>query len=320
MTDDLSLRRLRRLSSERRNPRTGDIDVLPVQTLLERISVEDRGVAGAVRREIPAIARAVEAAVAAFEAGGRLIYIGAGTSGRLGVLDASECPPTFSVPPGMVIGIIAGGDGALRRAVEGAEDDRAAGAADLRAVDLSPRDVVVGIAASGRTPYAIGALAYARGIGATTVSLACVAGSDLARHADIAIAPVVGPEVLAGSTRMKSGTAQKMVLNMLSTAAMIRIGKTYQNLMVDLSVSNEKLATRAVGILCDLTGIGSERAVALLAEAGGELKTAILMELGGLTDAAARTRLADAGGSLRDALEGGRTRPQSQSGAQGTTS
>lgn len=303
MADPLSVASLHALISEGRNPRTRDIDRLSVPDLVARINAEDQRIAAAVEVELPAIARTVEAIVSAFQSGGRLIYIGAGTSGRLGVLDASECPPTYSVPPEMVVGLIAGGDRALRDAVEGAEDDADQGAADLRGVNVSDRDVVVGIAVSGRTPYVIGALDHARSVGAVTVALTCNPGSVMARHADIEIAPAVGPEVVTGSTRLKSGTAQKMVLNMLTTASMIRIGKTYENLMVDLKISNEKLRVRAIGILTEATGLGPDDASALLARAGGDLKRAILMQLGGLDRDAAAAMLAESGGVLRQAIE-----------------
>lgn len=292
------------LVSETRNPRTLDIDVLPAEDLVARMNQEDRLVALAVEPELPNIARAVDRIVAAFQRGGRLIYIGAGTSGRLGVLDASECPPTFSVPPGMVVGLIAGGDPAVRSSVEGAEDDPDQGRADLRGIDLRSTDVVVGISVSGRTPYTVGALGYAREVGAGTIALTCVPGSRLSACADIVIAPVVGPEILTGSTRLKSGTAQKMVLNMLSTASMIRIGKAYQNLMVDLSVSNRKLAARAVGILCEATGSAPDEARALLAESGNNVKLAILMKLTGLDREGARASLESSGGFLRHAVAG----------------
>lgn len=303
MTDAQSIADLRDLVSEARNPRSMDIDLLPVPDLVALINAEDKGVAASVERELPQIARAVERIEAAFRAGGRLIYIGAGTSGRLGVLDASECPPTFSVPPGMVVGLIAGGDTALRDAVEGAEDDRDQGAADLRAIGLRDKDVVVGVAVSGKTPYVLGALDFARQTGADTVALTCNPDSEMSRRADITIAPVVGPEVLTGSTRLKSGTAQKMVLNMLSTAAMIRIGKTYQNLMVDLSISNKKLNTRAVGILCETTGATPKEAEALLEESGRDVKLAILMKLTGLDRDASQACLNASGGVLRQAIE-----------------
>lgn len=303
MTDAKSIADLRGLVSEARNPRSMDIDLMPIPDLVALINAEDKGVALSVERELPQIARAVARIEAAFRAGGRLIYIGAGTSGRLGVLDASECPPTFSVSPDMVVGLIAGGDTALRHAVEGAEDDPAQGAEDLRGVGLTDRDVVVGIAVSGKTPYVLGALDHARRTGADTVALTCNPGSEMSRRADITIAPVVGPEVLTGSTRLKSGTAQKMVLNMLSTAAMIRIGKTYQNLMVDLSISNQKLTTRAIGILCETTGVSPQEAKRRLAESGQDVKLAILMTLTGLDRDASQARLDAAGGVLRQAIE-----------------
>jgi N-acetylmuramic acid 6-phosphate etherase len=291
------------LVSESRNPRSMGIDLMPTRDILHTINAEDRTVPEAVSRVIPEIARAVDAVVAAFGAGGRLVYIGAGTSGRLGVLDASECPPTFGVPPGMVVGIIAGGPGALTRAAEGAEDRAEDGAADLAAIGITDRDVVVGIAVSGRTPYVIGALTYARERGAVTVSLSCNPGSPIGAIADIAIAPVVGPEVLTGSTRLKSGTAQKLVLNMLTTASMVRIGKSYQNLMVDLNASNEKLLARAVLIVIEATGCTAEAAEAALEATGNDVKLAILVVATGLDVAAARAALAAAGGFLRRAIE-----------------
>ena len=302
MVDGISAKDLYCLESERRNPRTTDVDLLPISELVSRINEEDKLVALAVERELPHIAQAVEIIVAAFHAGGRLIYVGAGTSGRLGVLDASECPPTFSVPPGMVVGLIAGGDAALRNPVEGAEDDRKRGEEDLRGLNLSKKDAVVGIAASGRTPYVIGALDYAREIGATSIALTCVPDSRLSRGADISIAPIVGPEVLTGSTRLKSGTAQKMVLNTLSTAAMIRMGKTYENLMVDVSVSNQKLAARAVEIVREVTGATRKEAKTLLAESGNDVKLAILMKLTGLDKERSRACLCESGGVLRHAI------------------
>lgn len=303
MTDALSVADLLELVSETRNPRTTDIDLLPVSELVARINDEDKTVALAVEREFSAIALAIERIVTAFRTGGRLIYIGAGTSGRLGVLDASECPPTFSVPSGMVVGLIAGGDNALRNSVEGAEDNHEQGGKDLRNIGLTARDVVVGIAVSGRTPYVIGALDYAHDVGAGTVALTCNPNSDLSRHADIAIAPVVGPEVLTGSTRLKSGTAQKMVLNMLSTGAMIRIGKTYENLMVDVSISNHKLTTRAIGILCEITGVTQQDAEALLVESGQDLKLAIFMQLTGFDREQSQTCLQESDGILRRAID-----------------
>jgi N-acetylmuramic acid 6-phosphate etherase len=244
----------------------------------------------------------VEAVVAAFEKGGRLIYIGAGTSGRLGVLDASECPPTFGVPSTMVVGLIAGGPDALLNAVEGAEDDAKAGGADLARIGLAARDVVVGIAVSGRTPYVIGALNYARSVGCVTVGLTCNPGSAIAEMADISIAPQVGPEVITGSTRLKSGTAQKLVLNMLSTASMIGIGKTYQNLMVDMNATNAKLVARAVRIVMQATECDAPTAEAAMDAAGNNVKLAILTILTGMSVEAARASMAGAGGFLRRAV------------------
>ncbi len=303
MMDDLSVADLFGLVSETRNPRTMDIDILPIPELVARMNGEDKVVAEAVEKELPAIALAVGRIEAAFRAGGRLVYIGVGTSGRLGVLDASECPPTFSVPPGMVAGLIAGGDAALRNSVEGAEDSRDQGANDLRAIGLNDKDLVVGLTVSGRTPYVIGALNYARDIGAGTVALTCNPNTELAQRADIEIAPIVGPEVLSGSSRLKSGTAQKMVLNMLSTAAMIRLGKAYENLMVDLSVSNQKLKTRAVGILCEVTGVNQEKAERLLSKSGNNVKLAIFMSFTGAHQNESRACLEAAGGNLRLAIQ-----------------
>jgi N-acetylmuramic acid 6-phosphate etherase len=251
---------------------------------------------------IPEIARAVDQIADAFRCGGRLVYIGAGTSGRLGVLDAAECPPTFGVPPAMVVGLIAGGPAALTNAIEGAEDDAAAGAAALRRIDFTADDVLVGIAASGRTPYVIGALDYARACGATTIGLTCNPDSAIARQVDISIAPVVGPEVVTGSTRMKSGTAHKLVLNMLSTASMIRIGKVFQNLMVDLHPTNEKLLTRASRIVMEATGCDQPAAERALQASGQDVKLAVMMMATGLPAGAAREALAAAGGLLRRAI------------------
>lgn len=293
---------LGRLASEAANPASADIDLLPTAAMLERINAEDARVAPAVAAVLPQIAQAVEAIAAALRAGGRLVYVGAGTSGRLGVLDASECPPTFSTAPGQVLGLIAGGDRALRTAVEGAEDDPAAGAAAVEGAGVGGRDVVVGIAASGRTPFVLGALRAARAAGAVTVALTCNPGSALAAEAGIEIAPPVGPEVIAGSTRMKAGTAQKLVLNMLSTGAMIRLGRVHGNLMVELQATNAKLTARAARIVMAATGCDAGTAQAILADTGGEVKLAILMLLTGLEEEPAREALAGAGGVLRRAL------------------
>lgn len=299
------LSELDRLVSEERNPRTMGIDLMSTPEIVATINGEDRLVPEAVGKTLPQVAQAVDRIVEAFGKGGRLVYIGAGTSGRLGVLDASECPPTFGVPPTMVVGVIAGGLGALVSAVEGAEDSAEGGAADLRAIDLTNRDVVVGIAVSGRTPYVIGALNYAKSLGAVTVGLTCNPASVIAGMADISIAPLVGPEVVTGSTRLKSGTAQKLVLNMLSTASMIRIGKTYQNLMVDVRTSNEKLLARAVRIVMQATDCPEQVAEDALERTGNDVKLAILTILTGQNVEEARAAMAGAGGFLRRALEPG---------------
>jgi N-acetylmuramic acid 6-phosphate etherase len=298
------LSELDQLVSEERNPRSLSIDAMSSLEIVQLMNDEDRRVAEAVGKTLPQIAQAVDAIVAAFGKGGRLIYIGAGTSGRLGVLDASECPPTFGVPYDMVVGLMAGGPEALFKAKEGAEDDVAAGAGDLAGVDLTKNDVVVGIAVSGRTPYVLGALDYAKRIGAATVGLTCNPDSAIARAVDISIAPVVGPEVVTGSTRLKSGTAQKLVLNMLSTASMVRIGKTYQNLMVDMHASNEKLVARAIRIVMQATECSPDTAEAALARTRNDVKLAILTILTGKSPDDARAALEAAGGFLRRAVQG----------------
>lgn len=302
MREDGLICELDALVSEGRNPDTMDLDLLPTTDLLHRINAEDRRVPDAVAQVIPQIAQAVDRIVLAFQNGARLIYMGAGTSGRLGVLDASECPPTFGVPEGMVVGLIAGGPHALMHAAEGAEDDAGEGARALQAITLTAQDVVLGIAVSGRTPYVIGGLDYARSQGATTVALSCNPGSTIAALADIAISPVVGPEALTGSTRLKSGTAQKLVLNMLTTASMIRIGKVYQNLMVDVAPSNRKLVARALRIVTQATGCSEDQAERALDLTGNDVKLAIVMILTGHDIATARSALQDAGGFLRRAI------------------
>ncbi len=303
MTEHALISELERLVSEDRNPDTMDIDVLPTVDILTRINDEDKRVAFAVEKTIPEIARAVDSTVAAFRKGARLVYVGAGTSGRIGVLDASECPPTFRVPPGMVVGLIAGGLDALVRATEGAEDNVARGRDALEAISLSADDVVVGLAASGRTPYVIGALEYAKEVGATTVALSCNPDSAIAAIADIAISPVVGPEALTGSTRMKAGTAEKLVLNMLTTASMIRIGKTYQNLMVDLHASNKKLVARAARIVMQAADCSLDEARAALDTTGNDVKLAILIRRTGMNVDEARDALERADGFLRKAID-----------------
>jgi N-acetylmuramic acid 6-phosphate etherase len=294
---------LGRLVSEERNPRTIDIDLLPTEDVLRRINEEDKGVAFAVEKVIPEIADCVDRITVAFREGGRLIYMGAGTSGRIGVLDASECPPTFRVPPTMVVGLIAGGYDALLEAAEGAEDSRSLGAEALAEIGLAAKDVVVGIAASGRTPWVVGGLDYARKVGATAVALSCNPDSTIAAIADIAISPVVGPEALTGSTRMKAGTAMKLVLNMLTTASMIGIGKTYENLMVDLKASNEKLVARAARIVIQATGCTVDEARLALARTENDVKLAILVVKTGMSPADARSALERSDGFLRQAIE-----------------
>ncbi|WP_298721550.1 N-acetylmuramic acid 6-phosphate etherase [uncultured Oceanisphaera sp.] len=301
-TKDL-LKDLARLASEGRNPDTLHIDRQSTLEILTTINTQDKQVPEAVERVLPAIAAAVDTIVAAFHRGGRLVYMGAGTSGRLGVLDASECPPTFSVPDDMVVGLIAGGPQAMFRAQEGAEDNEQLGAQDLQRLELNANDVVVGIAASGRTPYVLGGLHYARQQGAATVALACNGDSLIGQAADIQIEPEVGPEVITGSTRLKSGTAQKLVLNMLTTASMIRLGKVYQNLMVDLNASNLKLQARAQRIVMQATGVDEHAAAEALQRADQQVKLAILMLLSGLDKAEAEARLTHGQGVLRRALE-----------------
>lgn len=292
------------IATEQRNPATADIDRVDTEAMLRIINDEDARVAPAVREQIPNIARAVDGIVDRMRRGGRLIYIGAGTSGRLGVLDASECPPTFNTPPGLVVGLIAGGDHALRHAVEHVEDQPDAGAQALRDIALTSEDTVVGIAASGRTPFVLGAIAYAREVGALTVGICNTPNARLSAAVDIPIAVVAGPEVVTGSTRLKAGTGQKLVLNMLSTGAMIRLGKTYGNLMVDLQPTNQKLQVRAVGIVRDAAGISDEEAAAALQYAGGNVKAAIVSSLLGISPDDAVRRLDAASGRVREAVEG----------------
>lgn len=296
------LNSLEKMLSEQRNPNTLHIDSLPSLGIVTLLNNEDKLVALAVEKNLPQIAQAVERIVAAFQAGGRLVYMGAGTSGRLGVLDASECPPTFGVPSSMVVGLIAGGETALRNAVEGAEDNLAAGEQDLRHINFSRKDVLVGIAASGRTPYVIGGLNYAKQLGATTVSLVSNPNAAMSDIADIAITTAVGPEALTGSSRLKSGTAQKMVLNMLTTAAMIRLGKCYQNLMVDVQATNQKLKARAIRIVMQATDCDQITAEQTLHTTNGNAKLAIMMLLSGLDKTQAETVLAQNQGRLQSAL------------------
>lgn len=291
------------LTTEARNPRTLELDQLSTLELVELINSEDAAVAAAVGKESEHIARAIEVIAQRFGEGGRLVYVGAGTSGRLGVLDAAECPPTFNTDPDQVIGLIAGGPQGLTRAVEGAEDSPQQGADDLASIHLSGKDVVVGIAASGRTPYVLGALDFARSVGAFAIGFSCNSEAALRKHADLSIIPVVGPEVLSGSTRLKAGTATKLVLNMLTTGAMVQTGKTYSNLMVDLQATNEKLVDRAVRIIGIITGEPAETAASELEKCDGELKTAVVSLKLGISPGQARKLLESAGGRLRTALE-----------------
>jgi N-acetylmuramic acid 6-phosphate etherase len=287
------------LDTEALNPATLQLDQLSTLDFLRVVNSEDARVATAVQAALPEIAAALDGITERMQRGGRLIYFGAGTSGRLGVLDASECPPTFSVPPGLVVGLIAGGDVALRTSVEAAEDSPEQGRADLEALRLQESDCVVGIAASGRTPYVLGGLDYARSIGALTIGLACNKPAALSEHAEISILVAVGPEVLSGSTRLKSGTAQKMVLNMLSTGAMVKLGKTYGNLMVDVRPTNAKLRIRAQRLLQQATGLAEASALELLERCEWEVKTAIAAHLLTCDAPTARQKLAEAGGYLR---------------------
>ena len=293
---------LRELLTEAQNPASSDIDSLSTLDMLRIINAADQEVALAVQRELPHIARAVDSIVARLEKGGHLFYMGAGTSGRLGVLDASECPPTFNTPPDLVQGLIAGGDGALRRSIEKAEDDPELGKQDLVAHNFSPADVLVGIAASGRTPYVLGAVAYARSLGALSIGLSCTPDSELARAAEIAITPAPGPEIVTGSTRLRAGTATKLVLNMLSTGTMIRLGYVYGNLMVNVQPTNEKLIDRARRIIAAIAGVSYDEASRLLSMAGS-VRTAIVMHKRNLTRAEAEAKLAASHGRLRAALE-----------------
>ena len=297
------LQTLSTLITEQRSPNSMHVDSLSALEIVQLMNKEDKQVPLAIEKCLPQIAQAVECIVAAFQQGGRLVYIGAGTSGRLGVLDASECPPTFGVSPEMVKGIIAGGERALRHPIEGAEDSKTHAVVDLQTIQFSSKDVLVGIAASGRTPYVIGALEYAKSLGSVTVSIASNPNSAMANIVDIAIDTVVGPEVLTGSSRLKSGTAQKLVLNMLTTASMILMGKCYQNLMVDVQASNEKLKARAIRIVMQATDCDKTLAEETLKQANQNAKLAIMMILSGLDRAQAEALLEKHQGKLQLALK-----------------
>ena len=297
------LQTLSTLITEQRNPNSMHVDSLSALEIVQLMNKEDKQVPLAIEKCLPQIAQAVECIVAAFQQGGRLVYIGAGTSGRLGVLDASECPPTFGVSPEMVKGIIAGGERALRHPIEGAEDSKTQAVVDLQTIQFSSKDVLVGIAASGRTPYVIGALEYAKSLGSVTVSIASNPNSAMANIVDIAIDTVVGPEVLTGSSRLKSGTAQKLVLNMLTTTSMILMGKCYQNLMVDVQASNEKLKARAIRIVMQATDCDKILAEETLKQADQNAKLAIMIILSGLDRAQAEALLEKHHGKLQLALK-----------------
>ncbi len=304
MQDSSLFSELQALATEQRNPRSMRIDTASIREILEIINTEDHRVPIAVREELPYVEQAVGIVVEAFRLGGRLFYVGAGTSGRLGILDASECPPTFGSPPEMVQGLIAGGPAAVFRSQEGAEDVEDDGALALREAGVAPPDVVCGIAASRRTPYVVGAVRYAREIGCKTLYVTCNPRSEFNLDVDVAICPVVGPEVVMGSTRMKSGTAQKLVLNMITTASMIRLGKVYQNMMVDLQMTSRKLVERSKRTVMTVTGLAYDEATEVLRQAGGHVKTALVMALAGVDAGEARRRLERAGGFVRPALSG----------------
>ncbi|KAF0995302.1 N-acetylmuramic acid 6-phosphate etherase [Geobacillus sp. TFV-3] len=294
---------LERLTTEQSNEKTKCLDEMTVKEILQVMNEEDQTVAAAVAKQLDSIEKLVQIVIAAFQRGGRLIYVGAGTSGRLGLLDAVECPPTFGVDSKMVQAVIAGGWEAMVNAAEGAEDDEETAVHDLEALGLTENDVVVGIAASGRTPYVVGALRYAKQVGAATGSIACNQGAKISQYADAPVEIETGPEVLTGSTRLKAGTAQKMVLNMISTASMVSIGKVYGNWMIDVQATNEKLKERAKRILMEATGVSAEEASLYYEQANGEVKTAIVMILVGCSYEEAKARLQKAGGFVRKALD-----------------
>lgn len=293
---------LKNMSTETRNQNTMNLDTMSALEIVTVMNQEDRKIPQAIEPALGAIAQCVQWTTASVEAGGRIIYMGAGTSGRLGVLDAVECPPTFGVDPEVVVGLIAGGEKAFVKAVEGAEDSRELGREDLVSIALTAKDTVIGIAASGRTPYVLGGLAYAQEVGCHTVAISCNPGSPIGKAAELAIEVVPGPEVLTGSTRLKSGTCQKLILNMISTATMVRCGKAYQNLMVDVMQTNEKLVVRAQNIVMEATGCDRETAAEKIAQAGGHAKTAITMILADCSLEEAKARLETANGHVRDAI------------------
>jgi len=299
----MNVEKLGTMTTETRNKKSMKIDTLSTIEMLKIMNGEDKEVPLAIEKELPNIAKAVDKISEAFLNGGRLIYMGAGTSGRLGILDASECPPTFGTPAEMVVGLIAGGEKAIHRAVENAEDSTTLGIEDLKKLNFNKKDIVVGIAASGRTPYVISSLEYANELGATTIGVSCNSDSALAKVASIAISVIVGPEVVTGSTRLKSGTAQKLVLNMLTTISMIKIGKVYGNLMVDVEATNEKLVERQKKIVIEATGVTYEEAQEALLKCNNHCKTAIFMILSGLDAETATKVLKEHNGFIREALK-----------------
>lgn len=293
---------LKAMTTETRNKNTMNLDTMSSLEIVTIMNKEDSKVPKAIESQLPAIAGVVDKCVLSLSSGGRIIYMGAGTSGRLGVLDAAECPPTFGVPSTMVVGLIAGGEKAFVKAIEGAEDDFDLGESDLKGISLTKTDIVIGLAASGRTPYVIGGLRYANSLGCNTVSISCNKDSEIGKVAKTKIEIIVGPEVLTGSTRLKAGTAQKLVLNMISTASMVGIGKCYQNLMVDVVQTNKKLNVRAQNIVMEVTGVSRDEAITLLERADGHVKVAIVMQLTDATESEAMDKLKKAGGYVHRAL------------------
>ncbi len=304
MQESALFNQLKQLATEQRNPESMNFDTASIRDILEVINTEDHKVPIAVRKELPYITRAVEIVVEAFEQGGRLFYVGAGTSGRLGVLDASECPPTYGTPPEMVQGLIAGGPQAVFRSQEGAEDLEENGAAHIQEAGVTAGDVVCGIAASQRTPYVIGAVKYAKEIGCKTLFVTCNPRATFNLDVDVAMCAVVGPEVIMGSTRMKSGTAQKLILNMITTTAMVRMGKVYENMMVDLQMTNAKLVERSRRTVMTVTGVSYEEAARVLEQVDGHVKRALVVILANVSPEEARDRLAQSNGFVRQAIEG----------------
>lgn len=294
---------LSKLSTEQRNPNSMNLDQMTPLEIAQLMNSEDTKAVESIKEVLPQVAQTITYATESLRNGGRIIYLGAGTSGRLGVLDAAECPPTFGVPAEMVVGLIAGGPSAFLKAVEGAEDSTTLCAEELKEINLTQKDIVIGLAASGRTPYVLHGLKYAKSIGCKTVAIACTRNSDIGKEADLAIEPVTGPEVLTGSTRLKAGTAQKLILNMISTGSMVGIGKVYQNLMVDVQQTNEKLKVRAQNITMEATGCSRETAETTLEKANGEVKTAIIMILLGVDYDVAKERLRESCDKIRTAVE-----------------